>query len=58
MAHAYYGLYLAAMGRFDEAIPEAKRAVELEPLSAEYNTILGIVYFYAKRFDEGCQSAQ
>ncbi len=52
LARAYYGIYLAAMGRFDEAIPEAKRAVELEPLSAEFNTLLGIVYFYAKRYDE------
>lgn len=40
------------MGRVDEAIPEAKRGVELEPLSAECNTILGIVYFYAKRYDD------
>jgi len=40
------------MGRFDEAVSESRRAVELEPLSAEYNTMLGMVYFYAKRFDE------
>ncbi|MFQ5605818.1 MAG: FlgO family outer membrane protein [bacterium] len=52
LAHGYYAAYLAAMGRFDEAIAEGKRAAELEPLSAELNTTLGIVYFYAAQYEQ------
>ena len=33
-SHQWYGLALARMGRFEEAIAENKRAVELDPLSA------------------------
>jgi TolB-like protein/Tfp pilus assembly protein PilF len=55
LAHAYYAGHLAARERFDEAIAEAKKAVHLEPLSAEFNTFLGLVYFYARRYDEAAQ---
>jgi adenylate cyclase len=41
-AHQWYGRHpLAALGRFDEAIAEGKRAVELDPLSPVINTDLG-----------------
>ena len=32
-AHEWYGLYLTAMGRFDEALAEERRAQSLDPLS-------------------------
>ena len=40
------------MGRFDDAIAEGKRAVELDPLSLVINADLGADYYYARRYDE------
>jgi tetratricopeptide (TPR) repeat protein len=44
---------LTALGRFDRAIAEGKRAVELDPLSLINNADLGgNVYFNARRYDD------
>jgi TolB-like protein/Tfp pilus assembly protein PilF/class 3 adenylate cyclase len=52
-AHQWYGRHpLTALGRFDEAIAEGKRAVELDPLSPVINTDLGQTLFNARRYDE------
>ncbi len=51
-AHQWYSSYLVAMGRFDEAIAEAKRAQELEPLSFIGNSHLGWILYFAGRYDE------
>jgi TolB-like protein/DNA-binding winged helix-turn-helix (wHTH) protein/Tfp pilus assembly protein PilF len=48
-AHQYYSTTLTTMGRFDEAIAEAQRALELDPLSAPASATLGIRYYYASR---------
>jgi TolB-like protein/tetratricopeptide (TPR) repeat protein len=51
--HQQYGNNtLSALGRFDEAILEGKRAVELDPLSLVINADLGMNYYYARRYDE------
>jgi TolB-like protein len=53
IAHQQYGNNtLSALGRFDDAIAEGKRAVELDPLSLVINTDLGTDYYYARRYDE------
>src|SRR6476659_10210585 len=53
IAHQQYGNNtLMALGRFDDAIAEGKRAVELDPLSLVINTDLGSEYYYARRYDE------
>jgi len=49
--HWYATLYLAPLGRVDEAIAEAKKAVDLDPLSLIYNTDLGWMYALARRYD-------
>jgi serine/threonine-protein kinase len=45
-------LSLAAVGRFDEAIKEGERAVELDPLSLIINADLGSTLMIARRYDE------
>jgi TolB-like protein/Tfp pilus assembly protein PilF len=50
-AHQYYGYYLTAMGRLDEAITERKQAQELEPASPLLNSALGEAYYQARKFD-------
>src|SRR5947209_3125097 len=53
IAHQQYGNNtLSALGRFDDAIVEGKRAAELDPLSLVINTDLGSDYYYARRYDE------
>jgi tetratricopeptide (TPR) repeat protein len=54
-AHELYGWYLAAMGRFDEAIAQEQRALELDPVSAEVNTLLGHVLYLARQQDEAVE---
>jgi TolB-like protein/tetratricopeptide (TPR) repeat protein len=55
-AHHWYGNdTLAALGRFEEAISEGRRAVELDPLSIVINADLGATFYYAHRFDESAR---
>jgi TolB-like protein/DNA-binding winged helix-turn-helix (wHTH) protein/Flp pilus assembly protein TadD len=51
-AHQYYSSTLTTMNRLDEAIREAQRAKDLDPLSAIAGTSLAIRYWYAGRIDE------
>jgi TolB-like protein/Tfp pilus assembly protein PilF len=55
-AHHWFGDGpLVQSGRFEEAIAEGKRAVELDPLSLINNTRLGNNYFFARRYDEAIE---
>jgi tetratricopeptide (TPR) repeat protein len=51
-AHQWYAICLTVMGRDDEAIAEAKRAQELDPLSLIINAGLGVRLYYARQYDE------
>lgn len=51
-AHFWYGLFLTAMGRYDEAVKETRHALELDPITPSANVQLGWVLFYARRYDE------
>lgn len=51
-AHQYYSGILTGAHRFDEAIAEAHRAMELDPLSATAGTTLGVRLWYAGKIDE------
>ena len=48
-AHQYYSGILTALRRLDEAIAEARRGMELDPLSAPAGTTLGVRLWYAGR---------
>src|SRR4030095_6482941 len=51
-AHQWYSSYLVALERFDEAIAEAKRTAELEPLSFTGSSHLGWILYLSGRNDE------
>jgi TolB-like protein/serine/threonine protein kinase/Tfp pilus assembly protein PilF len=51
--HQWYAIhYLTATGRFEEAVQEMKKALELEPTSLVMNTFMGATLYYAGRYDE------
>jgi adenylate cyclase len=61
VTHDWYGgVYLTAMGRFEEAIAHSKRAKELDPLTPQVRCDVGWTYVLARRYDEAipeCQQA-
>jgi len=57
-AHSNYSLYLSEMGRHDEAIKEAKRGLESDPLSLDINNILGWILYLARRYDQEIEQFQ
>jgi len=50
--HLMYCYYFRDMGRFDDAIAEAKRALELDPLAQHSITALGRTYVYARQYEQ------
>jgi DNA-binding winged helix-turn-helix (wHTH) protein/TolB-like protein/Flp pilus assembly protein TadD len=54
-AHQWYSSYLVALERFDEAIAEAKRTSELEPLSFTASSHLGWILYLSGKNDEAIQ---
>ncbi len=52
LAHYSYSLYLQIMGRIDESIAEAERALDLDPLSLMINRHLGFVLYFGRRYSE------
>lgn len=51
-AHQWYSSYLASLERFDEAVAEARRTSELEPLSSTASSHLGWILYLSGRNDE------
>ena len=56
--HKMYGDFLAAMGRFDEAIAEKRRAEQLDPLGVQSSWDVGRTMFYAGRDEEAIEQAK
>jgi len=50
-AHHWYGELLSVTGRHQEAILQAKRALEIEPLSLIMNTWVARRYYFARQVD-------
>ncbi|MEY2497883.1 MAG: hypothetical protein QOD12_1439 [Verrucomicrobiota bacterium] len=58
-AHQWYGNdALVSFARFEEAIAEGKRAVELDPLSGVINADLGITLYLARRYDDSIRQSR
>jgi DNA-binding winged helix-turn-helix (wHTH) protein/TolB-like protein len=57
-AHQWYSSYLVAVERKDEAIAEAQRAAELDPLSFSTGIHLSWIYYMAGRYDEAIAHCQ
>ena len=51
-AHHWYGEYLSAMGRLDEAFAEFDQALTLNPLSSGIRTSIGSTLYMAHRYDD------
>ena len=57
-AHYWYALYLGQLGRYDEQLIEAQRALDLEPLSLVGTYAVGLAHYHARRFGPARQFAQ
>jgi len=56
--YPWYSLYLGGRGRADEAVAEAKRALDLDPVSPVMNFNLAEQLYYARRFDEAIEQCR
>ncbi len=52
-AHHWFALALAAMNRPQQAVRQIDLALELEPQSPIVPSAAGLVYYYARRYEEG-----
>jgi len=50
-AHQWYSELLIETGRFEEGLSEARRALDLDPLSPGINTLLGWALYSARQYD-------
>jgi len=57
-AHQWYSAFLAASGRHNEAVAEARRAHELEPFSLPINADLVRHLYYARQYEEATKEAR
>jgi tetratricopeptide (TPR) repeat protein len=56
VAHSNHGWLLAQLGRTDEAIAAARRAVDLDPLDPGTHTNLGSMYVYGGQIERGVEA--
>jgi len=54
-AHNWHTVYLLSLGRLDEAVEEADRARELEPIALIQRANVAWVMFHARRFEDAVQ---
>jgi TolB-like protein/Tfp pilus assembly protein PilF len=56
--HLWYAQYLCAMSRFDEAISEAKRAQESDPISLGINANVGLVLYWVREYEQAVEQLE
>ena len=54
-AHGLYSIYLRTMHRFDEALREAERAKQLDPLSTNQKFLIALLHYYARHYDAAAE---
>ncbi len=54
-ARHWYGVYLCAMGRFEESLAALRRAQQLDPLSLEISMDIGRSFYQARQYDQAIQ---
>jgi TolB-like protein/Tfp pilus assembly protein PilF/predicted Ser/Thr protein kinase len=54
-AHQWYTVSFIVRGRFDEALVENKRALDIDPLSLMGNYQTAVIHFYAKHYDQAIE---
>lgn len=57
-AHRMYSVFLAAMGREDDAVAQVMAAQELDPLYNDNNTTAGWDLYCARRYDQALEQCQ
>jgi serine/threonine protein kinase/Tfp pilus assembly protein PilF len=57
-AHETYSMYLAAMGDSAKGLAEARRALDLDPLSLRVNTVMCWQHYFAHRYDQAVEAAR
>ena len=57
-AHHWYAVYLANVGRHDEADQHAIRAIELDPLSLLMNMTCALNFYLAREYDKAIEELQ
>jgi len=57
-SHTFYPLYLSSLGRSEQAIAVAKRALDLDPASPAVSHGLGVQFYLARHLDEGIEQCK
>lgn len=57
-AHSIYSVYLAAMGRADEALAESAKAQQLDPLSIWAQITTGYAFYFTRHYGEAIDQCQ
>jgi len=55
--HPFYPLYLSALGRHDESISIARRALERDPVSPIVSHMLAVQLYLARQFDQAVRQS-
>ena len=55
--HTFYAFYLSSLGRSEEALEVAKRALDLDPASPAVSHSLTVQLYFARKFDRAIEQA-
>jgi serine/threonine-protein kinase len=55
-ARQWYSWFLAAMGRFDEALHQGRTAIELDPASVSIRRSMGWLQYYARQYGDALEN--